>query len=149
YQVSFYDSRNRVVQTRTFTDTEAADAASSQYSFDGKPLQTVDYHQKNGTNAQSHTVVTKMTFDAGGRLLTIKKNIDSAPSDQLIATNRYNELGQLISRHLGNDLDSLVYDYNIRGWMKSINRNYLAGSVNNYFGMELGYDKPASAAPGA
>ena len=63
------------------------------YSFDGKPLQTVYHLQKNGTNAQNHTVITKMKYDSAGRLLT-NKNIDNAVSDQLITFNTYNELGQ-------------------------------------------------------
>jgi len=37
-------------------------------------------------------------------------------------------------------LDSLVYDYNIRGWLTGINKKYLDSSVTHYFGMELGYD---------
>ncbi|HVY74704.1 MAG TPA: DUF6443 domain-containing protein [Puia sp.] len=146
YHVSFYDSRGRVIQVKTFTGTEATDVASSQYSFDGKPLETVDYHQKAGTNAQNHTVITKMTYDAGNRLSTIKKNIDAAPSDQLISTNTYNELGQLQNKQLGNNLDNLAYAYNVRGWLTSINKNFLAGTQGNYFGMELGYDKSTSAA---
>jgi hypothetical protein len=45
-------------------------------------------------------------------------------------------------------VDSLVYDYNIRGWLTGINKNYLAGTTNHYFGMELAYDKQTSVAPG-
>ena len=146
YHVNFYDSRNRVVQTKTFNNTAATDVASTQYSFDGKPLRTVYHHQKNGTNAQTHTVITKINYDAGGRLWTIYKNIDSAPSDQLISTNTYNELGQLQNKELGNNLDNLNYAYNIRGWLTSINKNFIAGTPGNYFGMELGYDKAESAA---
>src|SRR6185437_3947839 len=58
------------------------------------------------------------------------------------------ELGQLRVKYLGNNLDSLVYDYTIRGWLQGINKNYLApGAGNNhYFGMELGYDNRTSVA---
>ena len=76
----------------------------------------------------------------------IYKNIDNAPSSQLIATNTYNELGQLQTKVIGNSLESLTYAYNIRGWLTSINKYFLtAGSTSNYFGMELGYDKSATA----
>ncbi|MES1160404.1 MAG: hypothetical protein ABUM51_06595, partial [Bacteroidota bacterium] len=148
YRVSFYDSRGRVVQVKTFTGTEATDAASSQYSFDGKPLETADYHQKIGTNAQNHTVITKLAYDAGGRLLTVYKNVDNAGTDQLISTNTYNELGQLQNKALGNNLDNLTYDYHIRGWLKSINKSYVDGTAtNNYFGMDLGYEKATAGNP--
>jgi RHS repeat-associated protein len=141
YHVNFYDSRNRVVQSRTFNSTTATDAVSTQYSFDGKPLRTVYQQQKNGTNAQSHTIISKMNYDAAGRLLTLYKNIDNAPSDQVISTNTYNELGQLQNKQLGSSLDNLAYAYNIRGWLKSINKSYVDNGGSNYFGMDLGYDR--------
>ena len=85
-------------------------------------------------------------LDAAGRLLTIYKNIDHAASDQLIATNTYNELGQLQNKELGDNLENLAYTYNIRGWLSTINKDYVSGSSNsNYFGMELGYDKTTAA----
>ena len=87
-----------------------------------------------------------MSYDAAGRLLTIYKNIDHAASDQLIATNTYNELGQLQNKELGDNLENLAYTYNIRGWLSTINKDYVSGSSNsNYFGMELGYDKTTAA----
>jgi RHS repeat-associated protein len=47
---------------------------------------------------------------------------------------------------LGNNLDNLAYLYNIRGWLSSINKQFIGGTPGNYFGMELGYDKLTSAA---
>jgi len=52
----------------------------------------------------------------------------------------------LQSKQLGNNLDNLAYAYNIRDWLASVNKNFIAGTTGNYFGMELGYDKAASAA---
>ena len=97
---------------------------------------------------QAHSVLTKMDYDAGFRLRHIYKNIDGAPSDQLIDSLQYDELGQLHAKYLGNKMDSLVYDYNVRGWLTGINKNYVGGTTNHYFGMELGYDKQTSIAPG-
>jgi hypothetical protein len=97
---------------------------------------------------QGHEVVTKMDYDQGFRLRHIWKNIDNAASDQLIDSLQYNELGQLSAKYLGNLVDSVVYSYNVRGWLTGINPNYVAGTKNHYFGMELGYDKTTSVAPG-
>ena len=65
---------------------------------------------------------------------------------------QYNELSQLRAKYLGKDpasgiaLDSLVYDYNIRGWMTGINKNYVGGTASHWFGMELAYDNTTSIA---
>jgi len=86
-----------------------------------------------------------MQYDHAGRLKKVWKNIDNA-GDKLIDTLGYDELAELKIKTLGNSIENLNYDYNIRGWMTSINKNYIAGTSGNYFGMELGYDKSASAA---
>jgi len=144
YGASLYDDRGRIIQIQSVNYTCGIDTAIIQYSFNGKPLRSLLLHKKSVTNAQNHKILTKMNYDAGNRLLTLYKNIDNAGSDQLIATNKYNELGQLHNKTVGNSLDSLVYDYNVRGWLTGINKNYIAGTTTNYFGMELGYDKTAS-----
>jgi RHS repeat-associated protein len=145
YAVSFYDDRGRNIQSQSINYTGGKDISTMQYDFTGRILRTLQQHAKAGTNAQTHIVSTKMNYDAAGRLLTIYKNIDNAGSDQLIATNTYNELGQLNNKAEGNSIETLAYAYNLRGWMTSINKNYLTNTGANYFGMELGYDKTASA----
>ena len=47
--------------------------------------------------------------------------------------------------HSSNPIDSIVYDYNIRGWLLGANRNYARSTTSNsnYFGFDLGYEKTA------
>jgi RHS repeat-associated protein len=147
YAVSFFDDRGRVIQTQGVNYTGAVDTVTTQYDFSGKPLRSLLNHQKGGSapnTAQHHNVLTKMSYDAGFRVKSLYKNIDGATSDQLIDSMQYDELGQLKAKYLGNGVDSLVYDYTIRGWLTGINKNYVGGTANHYFGMELGYDKTAS-----
>jgi hypothetical protein len=81
---------------------------------------------------------------------SVWQNIDGAAADQPIDSLQYNELGQLQTKTLGKDasmglpLDNVTYDYNVRGWVTGINKNYVKGSSQNYFGMELAYDQSAS-----
>lgn len=144
--VSFYDDRGRVIESQSANQTGAKDTVINQYDFSGKPIGNLVHHQKAGTNVQSHSLLTQMNYDAMGRLVSLYKNIDNSASNQLIATNTYNELSQLQNKQLGNNLDSLAYAYNIRGWLTTINKNFVSGTPGNYFGMELGYDKLTSVA---
>jgi hypothetical protein len=137
-----------VTQSENQNITNGVDLTTMQYDFSGKPLRTLLIHKKNSTPVATHTVVTKLSYDPAFRLKSIYKNIDGAASDQLIDSMQYNELGQLRAKYLGNKVDSLVYDYNIRGWVTGINKGYVADTVNHWFGMELAYDKTTSAAPG-
>ncbi len=147
YTVKFYDDHNRLVQAQGINVTGGKDISTTQYDWTGKPLMELLQHQKNGTNPQSYSILTAKTYDAVGRLLSIAKTITGSANapQQTIATYAYDELGQLKTKSLGNNIDNMVYDHNIRGWLLGINRNFLAGTSNNYFGMELAYDKPSSS----
>ena len=151
---SYYDDRGRVIQQAAYNYSMGVDVTTTQYSFSGQPLQTVLRHQKNGTNAQTHTVTSTMSYDAAGRLLAVSRAITSIVNSQTITkaaqtivTNTYNELGQLQKKNLGS-IDNVIYDYNIRGWVTGINKSYLNSATGNYFGMQLAYDNGSSAAPG-
>src|SRR6185437_1894890 len=148
YTSYFYDDRGRVIQTQSVNYTGAIDTITMQYNFTGKVLRTLVNHRKNGNTTQNHVVLTKLDYDQSMRPRHIWKNIDGAASDQLIDSLQYNELGQLRAKYLGNSVDSLIYEYNVRGWLTAINKSYISGTTNQYFGMELGYDKTTSAAAG-
>jgi hypothetical protein len=90
--------------------------------------------------------INKKLKKSGYGLAFLYLDIDHAASGQLLSTNTYNELGQLQNKELGDNLENLAYTYNIRGWLSTINKDYVSGSSNsNYFGMELGYDKTTAA----
>jgi RHS repeat-associated protein len=156
----FYDEKGRVIQTKAENYSWGCDITTTQYSFSGQPLTIVTRHEKvQGANPQTHTVVTKMDYDDLGRLLATKKSVSStigsqtiSKPEQVIATHQYDALGQLKKKKLapatgpgGSPLDSLAYDYNIRGWLLGANRTYAkdTNSTSNYFGFDLAYDKNA------
>lgn len=156
YAVTFYDYKGKPIQVQSINVTGGKDVTTEQYDFSSKPLRIMVQHEKGGTNPQTHSVFTAMEYDHAGRLLTIKKTVSSTVNnnniyipEKTILQNTYNELGQLKTKKIGkdpnsdNELESLNYDYNIRGWMLGTNRSYAASSSGNYFGFELGYDKPA------
>ena len=154
----YYDNRNRLIQQQSVNLSGSVDKETNQYTFDGKTLNTVLAHAKGGTNNQTYTIITGNSYDAEGRLTAIAKTINGSSVSKpqtTIAANTYDELGQLTNKTLGGNLDHLTYDYNVRGWLLSINRAFIAStatsvppSPGNYFGLELAYDKTGSSANG-
>ncbi len=159
FSTSIYDEKTRVVQVKSTNITGGVDTLTNQYDFSGKLLRNQVAHGKAGTNAQRYYVLTKNNYDAGGRMISVSKrtnrNNSSSTSDKVITEMSYNEMGQLKEKKLAPaynsnaGLESLAYDYNIRGWMLGANRDYAktAASASHYFGFDLGYDK-TSIAPG-
>jgi RHS repeat-associated protein len=158
YSINFYDSKYRIIQSQSTNITGGTDINTTQYGWAGMPLVTVLTHQKAGTNPQTHIIVTKLEYDNLNRLLTVKKAISSNINgvtvnkpEQLIVQNEYDKAGQLKKKKLGaaGKLESLEFEYNIRGWLLGTNRNYVKGAASaNYFGFELGYEKTANIISG-
>lgn len=163
YTISYYDDKGRIIQTQgtNYSGTGVVDKATTQYSWSGTPLRILEEHSKTGINPQTHTVLTKMEYDFAGRLQkTTKKisgNINNGatiinPVEKRMATFTYNELGRVKTKAIGTlpgtdpltgtAIETLTYDYNVRGWLTGINKAFTQSANNTgYFGMELGYDK--------
>ncbi|OQP55780.1 DUF6443 domain-containing protein [Niastella populi] len=159
YTVNLYDDKRRLVQVKSKNITGGADLLTTQYSWSGQPLANIFKQVKSGANTQTTVTVTKMTYDDLGRLVQTDKKIQNSnvngnalpASYTTISKHEYDALGQLKKKMIGNKpgaaagtpLANLEYDYNIRGWLLSINKEYITATSNNdrYFGMQLGYDK--------
>lgn len=154
YTSNIYDEKGRLIQVQSTNVTQGTDVITFQYDFIGKTIRSLLSHIKSGTNPQSHLVSTAMNYDAMGRLLNVTKYVNSTEIGASITTPattigayQYNELGQVKQRTLGNNLETMQYDYNVRGWSLGMNRSYAktVSSTSNYFGYDLGYDQPSIA----
>ena len=161
-KVNFYDDEARVVQSKSSNLLNGTDILTNQYSFSGQLLQAIQIQDKPGTNAQTHKVTTNMHYDNLGRLSYITKAVNSTINGQArnkaeieIVRYTYDELGRVKTKKLGkkmnvdedtytsDPIETLDYDYNIRGWVLGMNRDYTKTetSTTNLFGFDLGYDK--------
>lgn len=145
---TFYDNRGRVIQVRAENHVGGEDIITTQYDFAGRILHTHNRHINPNATANSITeFVKRYGYDETGRPTTIHQKIGSG-SFRHITTMAYNELGEMSTQTLGTDpvvssnpLETLNYKYNVRGWVKSINGDYVAnGTGSHYFGMDLSYD---------
>ncbi|OKS85753.1 DUF6443 domain-containing protein [Mucilaginibacter polytrichastri] len=113
----------------------------TKLDFTGKTTQVQTTHNKQITVAGSASWITTnfndyFTYDNSNRLLKNTRLIDNT-TEQLIAWNKYDELGQLIQKKVGGaagttydattGLQTVNYTYNIRGWLTS-----QSGSLANY-----------------
>jgi RHS repeat-associated protein len=147
---NLYDEKGRVIQMQTINYTGSMDVITNQYNFSGQLLRSHVKHSKGGANAQTYELATKNNYDDLGRITLVEKNLNNSGWKQT-ASMAYDALGQVISKKLSPafnnnlGLETLTYDYNIRGWLLGANRDYITGSspIDHYFGFDLGYDKQA------
>jgi len=149
YAVSYYDDKGRIIQMQSTNITGGTDIVTTQYGWQGLPLVTVAKTYQ-GTSQTTLIVVTKNSYDILGRLEKIEKrqshnlvNGGAMSAYSTISEMEYDALGQVIKKKLGAaPLETMKYDYNIRGWLLGANRDYVKDAAsNNYFGFDLGYDK--------
>ncbi|WP_157300322.1 DUF6443 domain-containing protein [Chitinophaga oryziterrae] len=147
---SYYDDDNHVIQVIADNNCGGEDVVTNLYDFQGKLLSSYMRQRNPQSAATPETKILTMTqYDAGNRVVKITRQLNDDGVNNTIVQNTYNALGQLVNKTLGNNLDSLHQDYNIRGWLTGVNRDYVKGTGNNYFGYELSYDQTTSVVSGA
>ena len=149
------------------------DITTSLYDWQGKLLSTFAEHTNADQNVEhinqnvsTKRIVTDYSYNHTSKITEIKKRIYrmGAGGLELVQSNRvaqnvYDNIGQLVTKNLGHKrnssgayiyspsvpvLDVLNYSYNIRGWLKGINKEKTATAVTSmtdtWFAMELSYD---------
>jgi RHS repeat-associated protein len=151
--VNIYDKYGRIIQVKSINQTGETDLVSTQYDFAGKELRTAMKQSKSAPNLLTIFIYTRNTIDELGRK-TKTENKVNANDWKTIATMDYDALSRLKHKTLGtrpgttsDPLETLTNDYNIRGWLLGVNRDYMGQNPSNsYFGFELGYDKQTNKA---
>lgn len=141
YTIHFYDDGDDLIQVQTTNNKGGTDIITSQYDFTGKVLRSFLQHYKGNTNPQAHTLLTKMEYDHANRLVQVLKSIDGKP-DKIISHTAYTETGMVKEKTSGNNLETSAFKHHIRGWLSSINEDFVNGNGNatQFFGQVLSYD---------
>ncbi|MEP0986838.1 DUF6443 domain-containing protein [Ekhidna sp.] len=138
--VMYYDHKYRVLQVTSDNHIGSYTRVSSEYNFPGWITRVRTEHV---TPEENITINERFTYDEMGRMLNHYHQMGSSP-EELIASNSYNDLGELVEKDLHGGEQSMDYRYNVRGWLKSINDSQLsdASETNkDLFGFELLYDQ--------
>ncbi|GAE66940.1 hypothetical protein CIN01S_20_00660 [Chryseobacterium indologenes NBRC 14944] len=134
----YYDTKGRVIGTHSSNHLGGYTRKESKLDFAGVAQQMITQHKRLDTDTE-RVITENFEYDAQNRLKKHWHRVDSNPQE-LLAENTYNELSQLSNKKVGNNLQSIDYAYNIRGWMTKINDpSNLNGKL---FGYALKYQNP-------
>jgi RHS repeat-associated protein len=148
----FYDDRARAIQAQSDNYRGGHDTLTNLFDFTGQVLTSYLAHSNPMASVNGNTrVKTNNVYDESDRLVQVYKTINDADSTRrLLAQYTYDRLGQMKQKQLGqladnSFLETQDYAYNIRGWLKGINRDYTNndnshGGHDRWFGMDLSYD---------
>ena len=159
YTINYFDKEYHTLQTIRQTIVGVPNVTNyinhvvtNQYDFTGKLLGNQEVVDPNpGVN---WSVVTKNELDIEGKITKIYKTVTDldpshspSPNPKLIVTNEYDWLGRLKKKTTGAGTiceNKQDYTYNIRGWLRGVNMNFLNDNIlptnQRYFGYELAYN---------
>ncbi|WP_238160941.1 DUF6443 domain-containing protein, partial [Flavobacterium cupreum] len=123
---AFYDTKAHPIRSYTANHLAGYTVTDSKLdTFSGQLQYSITKHKRSSL-ATDVEIVTKdaFTYSPQDRLLTQTHQINGG-TIEVIANNTYDELGQLISKKVGNTIaaptQKVDYTYNIRGWLTGIN----------------------------
>jgi len=143
--VSFYDTRQRIIQQQSNNHLAGYDTITTRYNFIGDVI--LRNHSHSGANIDNQTISLKilrdsLVYDHARRLKESWQKVNSQSYIRMVQMT-YNELGQLTEKNLDNAsglVQSVDYRYNIRGWLKGINTVSNGNDSGDKFFEELQYD---------
>ncbi|MEP1344487.1 DUF6443 domain-containing protein [Ekhidna sp.] len=152
--ITFYDDKYRAIQVVSENYVNGIDIISNQYDFTGSIREIKSEHSEA---ANSHTILIEYEYDHANRLLQCFHTHNNGDRIELYS-NEYNQLGELITKNLHYSetdaayMQQVDYEYNIRGWLRSINKASLSNSPEelgptDLFSLELIYNTPIPSLP--
>ncbi|WP_263602421.1 DUF6443 domain-containing protein [Chryseobacterium sp. PET-29] len=139
---TYHDRKGRAIGSYSINHLGGRTQIESRLDFAGVVQQSITRHKRLSTDTDK-VITENFTYDSQNRLLTHTHQVDNNPVEYL-AQNTYNELSQLQTKKVGgassgSGLQTVDYQYNIRGWMTQINDpNNLGGDL---FGYKIKYNE--------
>lgn len=138
----YYNTKGLKVAEKSWNHLGGYTKKEFKLDFSGAVDESYTYHKKGSTDAEV-VIKERFVYDDQKRLLKHYHKMNSQ-SEELLAENTYNDLGQLINKKTGNTtgtpLQSIDQTYNIRGWLTKVNDPVnLNGKL---FAYELKYHNP-------
>lgn len=140
--VTYYDEHKRPIYVFSKNNyLSTTDIIESDLDFLGQVIETKSTHKKTGKS--DIVTIEKFTYDHSGRLTEHTHNVNGQ-KEEVLASNEYDELGQLKRKKVGgaanDELQVVDCTYNIRGWVKEINDVTNLGS-DDLFAFKISYNK--------
>ncbi|WP_165571982.1 DUF6443 domain-containing protein [Chryseobacterium vrystaatense] len=142
----YYDNKGRNVGSYTINHLGGYTRTETELDFTGVAQQTKLYHKRLSTDTEK-MISQSFEYDGQNRVKKQRHQVDSGPVE-LLAENTYNELSQLSNKKVAGGLESIDYQYDIRGALTRVNDPAALGT--KLFGYALKYQTPeyANVAPG-
>lgn len=134
----WYDTLGRAIGTYGKNPLGGFTRTESVLDFSGKTNEVYTYHSRN-TSVTEVTVKDRYVYTPQNYLSKHYQQINSN-AEELLTEYTYNDLGQVVNKKIGNNIQSIDFTYNIRGWLTGINPNDITNLGNKLFAYRIKYN---------
>ncbi|PRB03836.1 sugar-binding protein [Chryseobacterium sp. MYb7] len=139
---TFYDNRGRIVITHSINHLGGFTRIEKELNFAGLSKKTITTHKRLSTDIE-RKISEIFDYDHQNRVKIHTHQVDSNLTEILVQ-NTYDEISQLKIKKVGGTdmsqpLQTIDYQYNIRGWMTYINNPSNLGT--DLFGYKINYNQ--------
>ncbi|MGA9213665.1 DUF6443 domain-containing protein, partial [Kaistella sp.] len=115
----WYDTKERLIGNYKINYLSGTTRTEMKLDFPGNITESKVFHSRASSNAD---VVVKQRYVYSQQNLLVKHyhQVDTEP-EELLEELTYDDLGRVTNKKVGNNLQSIDYSYNIRGWLTAIN----------------------------
>jgi RHS repeat-associated protein len=146
----YYDTYGRTIQTVSENHLSGYDRVTTNYKgLTANPERVINFQYTDANSTLDFTEEYNYEYDVAGRQLSYAYNFNNGAVTNMIF-NTYNSLGRLVSKDITEKpivLQTINYEYNIRGWLTKINDPTNVSEQGDLFGMQLNYNVPNSSIP--
>jgi len=152
---SFYDSKRRRIGTTTINHFGGSTIVNTKLDFAGVVLKNQTLHKKLASQIPVN-IVEDFTYDHQNRLKRHYHEVVGKTAKEMLTDNTYDDIGRITIKNVGtvsdasfnevsSPLQTINYDYNIRGWMTGINLNSTGNlDISKLFSYKIKYNDPAT-----
>lgn len=137
----FYDKKGRIIGNHSINHLGGYNNIERILDFNGLPHQIFTYHSRLSTQKPYVTIKERFEYNPFNQALEKHYHeVVGKTDEELLTYNQYNDIGKLVKKQVGNNIQEIDYTYNIRGWMTSINNPTTLGT--KLFAYEIRYNNP-------
>jgi RHS repeat-associated protein len=141
---NWYDLKGRVISTYSYNYLGGYTKLESQLDFAGVAQKINTSHRRQASTPVVN-VKERFVYSSQNVLLQRYHQVDSNP-EELLAEYHYDEKGRMDNKKVGNNLQSVDFSYNIRGWMTGINKDVIDNlpASGKLFSYDIRHQNPES-----
>ncbi len=145
YELTYtlYDQKARPIRAYQRNHLGGFTQTDTKLDFVGTPLKTITTHKYDSSITSLTTITEEFEYSDQGRLEKHTHKINNSLVSETLSHNTYDELGQLTIKKVGRSsslpLQTVDYQYNIRGWLTDIND--VDALADDLFAFKINYNE--------